>query len=832
MKKELFDIIGMTCSACASTIEKSVSKTEGVSEVSVNLIKNSMSLSLEDSCDIRNVIEAVRKAGYDARPKSHAHSTEKGDSSQSEFAAMKKRLLISAVFAVPLFYISMWHMIGWPLPSVLRGTENALIFAFTQFLLLLPILFVNSKYFSVGFKTLFRGSPNMDSLIAIGSGAAVVYGVYAIYKIAFGFGHGDMAAVHTFLMDLYFESAGMILTLITLGKTLEARAKRKTTDAITKLMDLAPKTATVVRNGAELSVSVEDVVIGDTVVIKAGEAVPVDGIVIEGISSVDESALTGESIPVDKKTGDTVIGGTVSKSGYFKMRAEKVGEGTALAQIIRLVDEATASKAPIAKLADKISGIFVPVVISIAAISTISWLIAGYGLEFALSIGISVLVISCPCALGLATPTAIMVGTGKGAANGILIKSAEALETARSIDTVVLDKTGTITEGKPQVTDVHAIVSESELLTIAASLERLSEHPLANAVTDYTARRNIPYYEVEDFTQIAGGGLCGTINGLPCCAGNRRLMEEKGIAEDPCLVKGDEFSKNGKTPLYFSAGGKLLGVIAVADTVKPTSAEAIRELHSMGIDVFMLTGDNERTARAIAAQIGNPTVIAEVYPEDKEKEIRKLRQQGKRVAMVGDGINDAPALVGADVGIAIGAGTDIAIESADIVLMKSRLTDVPNAIRLSRATMRNIKQNFFWAFIYNVIGIPVAAGLFYLPFAWKLNPMLAATAMSLSSVFVVTNALRLKFFKITSTNNGVPTTKGENKMEKVLMIEGMACGHCVMHVKKALSEIDGVTEVSVDLSSGIAKVSTDTEVSNDRFKATVEAAGYVLKNIQ
>lgn len=589
----------------------------------------------------------------------------------------------------------------------------------------------------------------MDSLIALGSSAATIYGIYAIYKIGIGLGHGDMDMVHQFSMDLYFESAGMILALITLGKYFEARAKGRTSEAIEKLMDLAPKMAVVERNGFEQQIPVEEVQTGDIVIVKAGEAIPVDGVIREGSASIDESALTGESVPADKKAGDSVIGATINKSGYFKMQVTKVGEETALAQIIKLVDDATSSKAPIAKLADKISGVFVPVVIAIALIAIIAWLLMGFGFEFALSVGISILVISCPCALGLATPTAIMVGTGKGAENGILIKSAESLETAHSIDTVVLDKTGTVTQGKPEVTDIMTApgVSEEELLSMAASMEKLSEHPLGEAIVAKALKLNIALKSVTDFVQIPGQGIVGVMNKETCYAGNKKMLAEKGVKFEGFDLKGNAFADQGKTPLYFVKNSKILGIIAVADVVKPTSRQAISELAQQGIDVIMLTGDNEKTAEAIRKQVGISRVISEVLPQDKEKEIRNLQGKGKKVAMVGDGINDAPALVRADVGIAIGAGTDIAMESADIVLMKSDLLDVATAIRLSKAVIRNIRQNLFWAFFYNVIGIPVAAGIFYLSWGLKLNPMIGAAAMSLSSLCVVSNALRLKFFK-------------------------------------------------------------------------------------
>lgn len=854
MKKEQFDITGMTCSACSARIEKSVSKLSGIQEVSVNLLKNSMVASYDESVlNTPEIVRAVEKAGYGAFPKVPAQDKNKPggraavpevSTAQAEYKQMKQRLLLSALFTIPLFYISMGHMMGWPLPGGLLGMENAMSFAFTQFLFLVPVVFINFKYYRMGFKTLFHGSPNMDSLIAIGSGAAVVYGIYAIYKIGIGLGHSDMAMVHSFTMDLYFESAGMILTLITLGKTLEARAKGKTSDAITKLMNLAPKTATVERDGQEISVPVEEVCQGDTLIVKAGESVPVDGVVVEGFSAVDESALTGESIPVEKQVGDKVIGATINKSGYFKMQATKVGDDTTLAQIVRLVDEATSSKAPIAKLADKVSGIFVPTVITIALVAIVGWLLAGYGFEFALSIGISILVISCPCALGLATPTAIMVGTGKGATNGILIKSAEALENAHNVDTVVLDKTGTITQGTPAVTNILCGngIRQKELMQVAASLEKLSEHPLADAIVSEAEKNGLAFLPVSDYKQIPGEGIIGRISGQLCLAGNRRLMASNGISDGDLLKLGEAMAVDGKTPLFFARAGQLMGVIAVADVVKPTSSQAVKELSSMGIEVVMLTGDNAKTAEAIRRQVGVDRVVAEVFPQDKEKEIRRLQEMGKKVAMVGDGINDAPALARADVGIAIGAGTDVAIESADIVLMKSDLLDVSTAIQLSKAVIRNIKQNLFWAFIYNIIGIPIAAGLFYLSFNLKLNPMIGAFAMSFSSVFVVSNALRLRWFKAKHETFVKPIVdiesgrhekrKEENKMEKVLNIEGMVCGNCVKHVHKALMEISGIQEAVVDLESKTAQVQLSQAVSDEVLKAAIEDAGYELVSIQ
>lgn len=754
MKTEFYDITGMSCSACSARIERTLNKLDGTHEVAVNLLKNSMKITYDEQLLNTNaIVQAVEKTGYGAFPKVNETKEKneivipkKGD---SELKEMRKRLVISMIFAVPLFYISMGHMFNWPLPDFLMGMENAVSFAFIQFLLLIPVVFVNIKYYKTGFKTLFQGSPNMDSLIALGSGAAIVYGIYAIFKIGYGFGHNDMMMVHHFAMDLYFESAAMILALITLGKYFEARAKGRTSDAIKKLMDLSPKTARVIRNGIEQEVSIDDVVIDDEIIVKTGESIPVDGVLIEGSGSVDESALTGESIPVDKKAGSLVMGATINRSGIFTMKATKIGNDTALSQIIRLVDEATSSKAPIAKMADKVSGIFVPVVIAIAVLSTIVWLVLGQSFEFALSIGISVLVISCPCALGLATPTAIMVGTGKGAENGILIKSAEALEITHSIDTVVLDKTGTVTEGKPKVVGVVADddLSDKEFLSLAGSLEKMSEHPLAQAIVNECKEKHIEFLKVEDFQQIAGGGILGIILGTKIYAGNEKLIKNYINDAEDWFEIGREFADNGMTPLYFSDDKKILGIVALADTIKPTSQKAVQKLQNLGINVVMLTGDNNRTAQAIQKEVGIKKVISDVLPQDKEEVIRELQNEGHKVAMVGDGINDAPALARADVGIAIGAGTDIAMESADIVLMKSDLLDTVTAIQLSKAVIRNIKQNLFWAFFYNAIGIPVAAGLFYLSFSLKLNPMIGAAAMSLSSVCVVSNALRLKFFK-------------------------------------------------------------------------------------
>ncbi len=750
-----FNVIGMTCSACSAAVEKSVRKVPGVSSVAVNLLSNSMTVEYDGGVtDNSKIITSVIDAGYNASVFTRDGSKTAGDEktvnqAEAELKEMRNRIIVSFLFLIPELYIAMGHMFEFPLPDILHGTKNAVTFAFLQFLLILPILYVNRKYFQVGFKTLFRRSPNMDSLIAIGSSAAVIYGIFAIFKIGYGLGHMDMDMVMHYSMDLYFESAATILTLITLGKYLEARSKGKTSEAITKLLDLAPKTAVVIRDGEEVILPVEEVLIDDIIVVRPGQSIPVDGIIIEGSSAVDQSALTGESIPVEKKAGDAVIGATINKSGYFKFKAKKIGGDTTLAQIVKLVEEAGASKAPIAKLADKISGIFVPAIIGIAVLAAVIWLITGETLEFALSIGIAVLVISCPCALGLATPVAIMVSTGKGAMNGILIKSAQALEIAHKIDVVILDKTGTVTEGRPVVTDIitEGSLTEQELLEVAASIEKPSEHPLAEAIVKRAEETGTAVKEVTDFKAISGRGIIARIEEKVYYAGNLALMEENGINAGNYNKYSDEFALQGKTPLYFAREGEIIGLIAAADIVKPTSRQAIEQFKNLGIDVVMLTGDNKKTAEAIREQLNINRVVAEVLPQDKESEIRRIQETGKKVAMIGDGINDAPALVRADVGIAIGAGTDIAIESADIVLMKSDLLDAVTAIQLSKATIKNIKENLFWAFFYNTIGIPLAAGVFYSLLGWKLNPMFAAAAMSLSSVCVVTNALRLNLFK-------------------------------------------------------------------------------------
>lgn len=836
--KQKFDVMGMTCSACSTHVEKSVKGLSGINDVNVNLLQNTMVVDFDDSkLKEDDIIKAVVDGGYNAVVKGKTQQSVEAKEVTSEIDSMKFRLIVSFAFLIPLMYISMGHMMGFPLPSFFHGTQNAVTFAFTQLLLTIPIVYVNRKYYIVGFKTLFKGSPNMDSLIAIGSSAAIVYGIFAIYNIGYGLGHNDIDMVSHYSMDLYFESAAMILALITCGKYLEAKSKGKTSDAIKKLIDLAPKQATVVRDNKEVVIAVEDVVVGDIIVVKPGQSIPVDGIIVEGNSSVDESALTGESIPVEKNVNDKVIGATINKSGYFKFKALKVGDDTTLSQIVQLVEEASSSKAPIAKLADKVSGIFVPIVITIAVISTIVWLLLGYPFSFALSIGIAVLVISCPCALGLATPTAIMVGTGKGAENGILIKSAESLEIAHTINTVVLDKTGTITEGKPKVTDILLFdkLDEKELLTIAASVEKQSEHPLADAIVEKAVQDNITLVEINNFEAISGQGVIGEFDNKKIIAGNLKMMQNYNIDISKHTQTSNELAEKGKTPLYFAIDNKLVGIIAVADVIKQTSKQAIDEFKNMGIDVVMLTGDNKKTAEAIRQQLGITKVIAEVMPQDKEKEIRNIQSESKKVAMIGDGINDAPALARADVGIAIGAGTDVAIESADIVLIKSDLLDAVTAVQLSKSVIKNIKENLFWAFFYNSIGIPLAAGVFYPILNWKLNPMFAAAAMSLSSVCVVTNALRLKSFKpkykAVEIQNKKIIEKEVDNMEKTMLIEGMSCGHCSARVEKALNELDGVN-ATVDLDKKTAFIKLSKGINDEVLTKAVTDAGYEVVSVK
>ena len=883
--KERFDVTGMTCSACSSHVEKSVGKLTGVENVSVNLLTNSMQVEFdENKLDTAGIIKAVEDAGYGAAVKDeHAKSGAKtsGQSGSQEnnglsaveqnVKNMKKRLIVSLIFWIPLMYVSMGHMIyQWlniPMPpftmNFLHGNENAITYAFTQFLLLLPILIANQKYFKNGFKTLWHRSPNMDSLIAIGAGAAILYGIFAIYRIGYAMGHGDMMVVHQYAHDLYFESAGTILTLITIGKYLETKSKGKTSEAITKLLNLAPKTVTAVRDGVEQVVDAADVEKGEIFLVKPGESVAVDGIVLEGKSSFDESAITGESIPVPKQEGDTIVSASINKYGLIRAKATKVGEDTTIAQIIRLVEEASSSKAPIAKMADKIAGVFVPAVITIALITGVIWLISGATFEFAMSTAIAVLVISCPCALGLATPVAIMVGTGKGAENGILIKSGDALETAHQIDTVVLDKTGTITQGKPVVTDIICAAGKNadktQLLQIAGSLEKGSEHPLAEAIVNYCLTNNISLEKVTDFNALFGKGIEGTMSGTHYYAGNEKMMEEKGISlstEQKNQIQA--LAKQGRTPLLFADEKQFLGIVAVADVVKPTSKEAVQKFRDYGIHVIMLTGDNEVTAQAIKEQVGIDEVVAGVLPTQKEGKISALKQAGHKVAMIGDGVNDAPALASADVGIAIGAGTDVAIESADIVLMKNDLLDAVGAVKLSKAVIRNIKENLFWAFFYNSIGIPLAAGVLYPLFQIKLNPMFGAAAMSLSSVCVVSNALRLRWVKLhdakktqsepyqdvaastiadinqhNALDNNIKSTnndKGESTMTTTISIEGMMCAHCQAHVEKALKEVAGVTEVTVSLENKNAVVTGDASV--EALKQAVVDAGYEVTDVK
>ena len=842
--KQKFEVSGMTCTACSAHVEKAVCKLPGVQEVNVSLMTNSMQVDYDQTQTSPDaIIAAVESGGYGASLPAPAGGAGKAaarrgpDPMEEELTGMKRRFSLSMVFLLPLFYIAMGHMMGWPLPGFFHDPGNVFVVAFLQFLLTLPILYLNDKYYKVGFRTLLQGAPNMDSLIAIGSAAAMVYGIAALFQIAWGLGHGDAERVSRWSMDLYFESAGMILTLITLGKFLETRSRGKTSQAITRLMDLAPKTAMVLREGTEVELPVEEVRVDDLIVVRPGGRIPVDGVVVEGSSSVDESALTGESLPVEKAPGDPVAAASINKSGSFTFQALRVGEDTTLAQMIRLVEEAASSKAPIAKLADKVAGVFVPSVIGIAVVTAVVWMLLTGSIEQALTAGVAVLVISCPCALGLATPVAIMVGTGKGAENGILIKSAEALETLHTIQTVVLDKTGTLTQGKPRVTGCRAAgtSTEEELLCLAASLEKPSEHPLAEAILLEAQEREIPLCPVEGFTAVSGRGIVGDIQGAHVLAGNRAMLEEAGVSLGDFLPYAEERSAQGETPLYFAKDGALLGVVSVADTPKPTSAQAVAAFKRLGIQVVMLTGDNRRTAEAVGRALGVDQVIAEVLPQDKERHVAALQAEGKRVAMVGDGINDAPALARADVGVAIGAGTDVAIESADIVLMKSDLLDAVTAVELSKKVIRNIKQNLFWAFIYNIIGIPLAAGVWYPLFHLQLSPMFASAAMSLSSVCVVSNALRLKLFKPSYVQKaelpqepGLMIEKEVPTMEKKIVIEGMMCAHCQAHVEKALNALPGVT-ATVDLAAKTATVTGQAE--DAALKAAVEEAGYQVVSI-
>ena len=841
IKTEKFDVTGMTCTACVSHVEKSVSKLSGVQQVNVNLLSNSMTVSFDDNeLNVGDIEQAVESAGYAAHLKQDdnrkAGDQPKIDYVKQEQQEMKMRWTVSLIFLIPLLYIAMGNMLNAPMPAFLLGDENALIFAFTQFMLTLPIVFVNWKYFQRGFTSLVRLAPNMDSLIAIGSSAAIIYGVFIIYRMAFALGHGDAAAAGHFVHDLYFESGATILTLITLGKYLEARSKNKTSEAISKLMDLAPKTALVIRDGNQVEIPIEEVVVGDLLAVKPGAQIPVDGVLVEGSASVDESALTGESIPVFKQKDDTLLSASINQSGFFTFRATKVGKDTTLSQIIQLVDSASSSKAPISKLADKISAIFVPVVIVIALIALFVWLLLGYPFDFALARAIAVLVISCPCALGLATPVAIMAGTGKGAELGILIKSAETFETAQKVDTVVVDKTGTLTQGKPQVVGVQTNkdISEEDLIRLIAGLELQSEHPLAKAVLAEAEKRSISLPSVDDFSVFPGTGVSGIIEGEKYFAGNAKLMSDNSVAFGDFTEIGNAMAERGWTPLFVANEQNVIGVLAVADVIKPTSREAVRQFKELGYHVVMLTGDHHKTAEAIRQELDIEEAISEVLPQEKDKEILRLQENGKIVAMIGDGINDAPALVRSDVGIAIGSGTDIAVETSDVVLMKNDLLDAVSALRLGHSVMATIKQNLFWAFFYNVLGIPLAAGVFYSLLGWQLNPMFAAAAMSLSSVTVVANALRLRRFKpLKAEEKSIKQEKEKIIMsQKTISIEGMSCGHCAARVKKALTEVDGVETAEVNLDAKKAVVTLKKNVDDNSLKKAVDDAGYEAVSVQ
>lgn len=829
--KEKYRITGMTCSACSSFVENSVKKIDGVEHVEVNLLSQSMNVDYDESkVDQSKIINAVTSGGYGAEPEGKNGPVQKTEV-KDDLKEMKQRVIYSFVFMILLMYVSMSVMFTYPIPSFFVGHENALILVLTQFLLVLPIVYLNRQYFIRGFRSLFKGHPNMDTLIAIGSGASLVYSLFVFYEMAFAYGHMDMNAMNNhFVHDLYFESAGMILTLITFGKYLEARSKRKTTDAISKLIDLSPKQALVIKDGQEVMVPVEELMIGDIVLVKPGQSIPSDGIVVEGYSYVDESMLTGESMPVEKHVDDKVIGATMNKQGAFKFKVTTTNENSTLSKIISLVEEASNSKAPMASLADKVSSIFVPTVMVIAAVAFVVWLLVGKTFSFSLSIGIAVLVISCPCALGLATPVAIMVGTGKAAENGILIRNATGLENAHKVDHIVLDKTGTITEGKPRVSDIVSDrLTKKELLAIVVALEKTSEHPLALAFKEEGEKLGAATLSVTDFEAKTGFGITGNIEGTAYSIGNIRLMEQLGIHENAYTKRAEALAKSGKTVMYVAKDTEVIGITAVFDHIKESSYHAIDELHRLGIKITMLTGDNRLSANALKDQLHLDEIIAEAMPEDKEKKIRQLQAEHHFVAMVGDGINDAPALSSADVGIAIGAGSDIAIDSADVILMKSDLNDVVTTIALSNKVVRNIKQNLFWAFFYNCIGIPLAAGLLYPMFQLKLNPMFGALAMSLSSVCVVTNALRLRFFKATTIEN--KERKEEIKMKKTVYIEGMMCAHCQSRVNEALNNIPGVT-AEVDLDNKLAHVELNGDISDGKIKEAVEDAGYKVTGIE
>lgn len=838
---EQYTVTGMSCAACSARVEKAVSGVKGVSSCSVSLLTNSMGVEGTASAD--DIIAAVRAAGYDASPKGRQEPSARKSADEDalrdrETPVLKKRLIASLGFLIVLMYVSMGHMMwGWPLPGFFDGNHVAM--GLLQMLLTIIIMVINQKFFISGFKSLWHRAPNMDALVALGATAAFGYSTFALFAMTDAQVRGDAAAVMSYMHEFYFESAAMILALITLGKMLEARSKGKTTDALKSLMKLAPKTATVERNGAEMTVPIEQVAKDDVFLVRPGESIPVDGMVIDGSSAVDESTLTGESIPVDKAAGSQVSAGTMNRSGFIRCRATRVGEDTTLSQIIRMVSDAAATKAPIAKVADKVSGVFVPAVITIAAITVAAWLIAGETVGFALARGISVLVISCPCALGLATPVAIMVGNGMGAKNGVLFKTAVSLEETGKAQIVALDKTGTITRGEPRVTDIIPAggISETELLSAAYALEKKSEHPLARAITQRAEQERLTAFEVERFEALPGNGLTASLDGAELLGGSFKFISGQIAVSDETAKRAERLSEEGKTPLLFARGGALIGIIAVADVIKDDSPQAIEQMRNMGIHVVMLTGDNERTAKAIGAKAGVDEVIAGVLPDGKESVIRSLKEKGK-VIMVGDGVNDAPALTGADIGIAIGAGADVAIDAADVVLMKSRLSDVPAAIRLSRATLRNIHENLFWAFIYNTIGIPLAAGVFISVLGWQLNPMFAAAAMSLSSFSVVTNALRLNFVRIHDPKHDhkmkkkTPIKKETKQMEKTIKIEGMMCNHCEMHVKKALEALDGVKSAEVSHTAGTAVVTLEKAVADSALKQAVVDQGYTVTGIE
>ena len=857
MKKQKFRVTGMTCAACQANITRRVAALPGVQDVDVSLLQNQMTVSYDETVSGAEAITAAVEAiGYGAHPaEGGGGKSESGGfrrewearqkAAEDERRAMKTRLIASAALLIPLMYVSMGHMLHLPLPGFFMGTENSLIGALTQLLITLPILYLNRKFFFSGFKALWHRAPNMDSLVAVGSAASVIYAIFAMYRMAWGLGHGDSALTAAYAHQLYFESAAMILTLVTVGKYLESRSKAKTGDALGRLVDLTPKTAAVVREGAEVVIPAEQVQKGDIVVIRPGERIPADGEIVSGSGTLDQSAVTGESIPVDKGPGDSVISATVNLNGSFRFRASRVGDDTTLAQMIRLVDEAGATKAPIARVADKVAGVFVPVVMGIAALTALAWLIAGAGGEFALSSAVAVLVISCPCALGLATPVAIMVGTGKAAELGILVKSAESLETLHSVDTIVLDKTGTLTSGRPSVTDCVPVAegySADRLLAEAASLEAGSEHPLARAVTREAADRGLSLAPAEDFAAHTGRGVRALLDGEEILGGSAAFFTELGLDAAPgakeAFARAEELSQGGKTPLLFARAGRFTGVVAVADTLREDSAQAVQSFRRLGLKVVMLTGDNPAAAEAIRAKLGIDEAVAQVLPADKEARIRALQSEGRKVAMVGDGINDAPALSRADVGIAIGAGTDIAIDSADVVLMRDSLRDAASAVELSRSVLRNIRENLFWAFFYNVLGIPIAAGVLYPAFGLHLSPMLGAAAMSLSSVCVVLNALRLRGFRprgigekieIAGAEAASPAEKGTETMEKTLKIEGMMCDHCRAHVQKALEALPGVSGAKVDVAAGTAVVTLAAYVDDAALIAAVTDAGYEAK---